>query len=149
MCLFRRNTHKKSNRFLSYARRGVPGQFLSTHDRNKCRSLHKQYTNLLILLSFGALSEEETDLVILYSFLLIKQRDNLLTASNDNIPLSAPSLKRTIESFESRQYWAFFNTTKEDLGQLYRELLFAEDYILDNNSRMSGEEVFLRGLYEL
>jgi hypothetical protein len=148
MCLYRRNSNKKPNRYLSYARRGVPGQFLSTHDRNKVRSLHKQYKNLLILLSFGSLSEEDIDTVLIYSLLLNKQRENLLRASND-IPLSQPILRRTIDSFETRQYWAFFNTTKDDLNQLYRELLFTESFIFDNESRMSGEEVFLRGLYEL
>jgi hypothetical protein len=54
---------------------------------------------------------------------------------------SSPSLGRNIDSFEDRQYWAFFNTTKENLHILYQELLFDDDILLEDGIRMPGEEV--------
>ena len=61
-----------------------------------------------------------------------------MRAENINIKTS-PSLKRTIDSFDDRQYWAFSNTTKDDLHILFNELLFPKEITLPNGSIMKIE----------
>lgn len=60
-----------------------------------------------------------------------------------------PSLRRTITSFTPSECYIYFRFTKADLRHLYQCLKFPENVLLDNRSRMTGEEIFLRGLYEL
>jgi len=58
-------------------------------------------------------------------------------------------LNITIDSFSESVCWNYFETRKEDLSRLLYGLRFPEDCVLENGSRMSGEEVLLRGLFEL
>jgi len=58
-------------------------------------------------------------------------------------------LDRDIESFNETQCWNFFGIRKEDLHRLFRSLRFPSVVKFENRSKMKGEEVFLRGLYEL
>ena len=57
--------------------------------------------------------------------------------------------QRTIESFSESECWNFFETRKEDLPRLLVVLRIPEQVKLVNGSKMSGEELLLRGLYEL
>jgi hypothetical protein len=45
--------------------------------------------------------------------------------------------------------WNYFEFRQADLYRLRRRLHFPNSCKLENNSRMSGEEVLLQGLYEL
>ena len=56
---------------------------------------------------------------------------------------------RTIESFSPCDCKIFFEFKKTDLSRLFPLLRFPDICTFDNKSVMSGEEVFLRGLYEL
>ena len=67
----------------------------------------------------------------------------------DVILPSLPSLRDSIDSFTESECWNFFETRKEDLYRLLVNLKFDDKCILENRSVMSGEEVLLRGLYEL
>ena len=60
-----------------------------------------------------------------------------------------PSLRSTIASFTESECWNFFETRKEDLHRLRVNLKFDDKCILENGSVLSGEEILLRGLYEL
>jgi len=67
----------------------------------------------------------------------------------DNIDLeSSVNKHRTIESF-GPSIKKDFRFEAAELQLLLQELKFPENVILDNRIVMSGEEVFLRGLYEL
>ena len=57
--------------------------------------------------------------------------------------------RRTIDSFTASECWNFFETRKEDLPRLLLNLRFPDQCNLENGSKMLGEEVLLRGLYEL
>ncbi len=57
--------------------------------------------------------------------------------------------KRTIESFSDSDCWNFFETRKEDLSRIQIALRIPARVTLMNVSSMSGEELMLRGLYEL
>ena len=64
--------------------------------------------------------------------------------------LNRPSRRNcSIDSFDDSQCWNFFEFRKEDLFRLFRPLNFPSICYLSNKSVMSGEEIFLRGLYEL
>ena len=56
---------------------------------------------------------------------------------------------RTIESFSPCDCKIFFEFKKADLTRVFQLLRFPDICKFDNRSEMNGEEVFLRGLYEL
>ena len=60
---------------------------------------------------------------------------------------SLASLHTTIDSFSDSE--CCFETRKEDIHRLKVNLKFEDKCILENGSVLSGEEVLLRGLYEL
>lgn len=53
------------------------------------------------------------------------------------------------EMFSRSACWNYFEFRQEDLTRLLAGLQFPESCRLENNSRMSGKEVLMRGLYEL
>ena len=55
----------------------------------------------------------------------------------------------TVDSLKPSTAKIFFNFRKDDLSRLIELFKFPEDCILENGSKMKGEEVFLRGLFEL
>jgi hypothetical protein len=55
----------------------------------------------------------------------------------------------TVDSLKHSTAKIFFNFRKDDLSRLIELFKFPEDCILENGSKMKGEEVFLRGLFEL
>ena len=74
----------------------------------------------------------------------------LLKVVDPGIVLPPPArYDRTIDSFSESQCWNFFECRKEDLYRLLRELKFPTTCHFDNQGKLSGEEVLLRGLYEL
>jgi hypothetical protein len=67
-----------------------------------------------------------------------------------DIPLEpCVDLQRTIQSFSDSECWNYFETRKEDLYRLLDCLQIPPEVRLENRSNMSGENVLLRGLYEL
>ena len=55
----------------------------------------------------------------------------------------------SLESMTDMFSKEFLRFRKEDLRRLFNLLNFPEKVVLDNRSTMTGEEVFMRGLYEL
>jgi hypothetical protein len=55
----------------------------------------------------------------------------------------------TVDSLKPSTAKIFFNFRKDDLSRLIELFKFPEDCVLENGSKMKGEEVFLRGLFEL
>jgi hypothetical protein len=55
----------------------------------------------------------------------------------------------SLESMTNMFSKEFLRFRKEDLRRLFILLNFPEKVVLDNRSTMTGEEVFMRGLYEL
>ena len=72
------------------------------------------------------------------------------TVTYDDEPTdSTPDRKRTISSFTPCECKIFFQFRRDDLVFLCRELRFPDIVKLNNGIKMPGEEVMLRGLYEL
>eukprot|EP01035_Chromulina_nebulosa_P020050 gene20050-26030_t len=57
--------------------------------------------------------------------------------------------RRLIDTFSDSDCWNFFETRKEDLYRLKEALRIPDKVILSNGSSMPGEELMLRGLYQL
>lgn len=68
----------------------------------------------------------------------------------EEVPLEKPRrLNRSIGSFCESDCYIFFRFKQTDLIALVDLLQLNETFMFDNNERMSGEEILLRGLYEL
>ena len=78
----------------------------------------------------------------LFNYLYIRIEPNVFM-------LRTPKLSRTIDSFTESECWNYFETRRQDLPRLRTALLLDRDCILSNGIRMTGEEIMLRGLYEL
>ena len=65
-------------------------------------------------------------------------------------PAEKPERKDvTVDSFKPSTAKLFFNFKKDDLSRLIDLFKFPEYCILENGSKMKGEQLFLRGLFEL
>jgi hypothetical protein len=100
-------------------------------------------------------AKEDGDMV-LHSDLMHKSRvaikrymEIVILPHDAPVPVSIPDRHRTIESFSESDCWQYFETRKADLYRMVEGLSFPEECVLENRSVMSGEEVFLRGMYEL
>jgi hypothetical protein len=60
-----------------------------------------------------------------------------------------PDKKTTIDDFSDDECWNFFETRKEDLQRLKTALRIPEIVVFNNRQSLSGENVFLRSMYEL
>ena len=134
-------TRKRSNRYLSIIKRGISGLFSSSHDKNYLDKLERINRSLLVMLLIMESDDSEEYEKLFLLALLSAKRYRTLSRADDLEVKSSPNLFRTIDSFEERQYWGFFNTTREDLHELYSELLFPTECKLDNGAFLSGEEV--------
>ena len=65
------------------------------------------------------------------------------------LPMAPGSLKRTIEDFSLDVCGPFFRFRRSELHRICKALSFPEQMTLSNRESMAGEEVMLRGLYEL
>ena len=93
-------------------------------------------------------SDEESQQLSLLAHLALKKYCNIVYFEVEG--LSRPiRLDRRIVSFSPSQCWNFFETRQEDLIRLLHVLRLPELWTLTNGSTMAGEEVMLRGLYEL
>jgi hypothetical protein len=73
-----------------------------------------------------------------------------MTAGPDVELEHQPNLHRTIDSFNDDSSLLHFRFKKrEDLRRMLHLLQFPDDIKMDNRSWQRGEEVFLRGLYEM
>jgi hypothetical protein len=65
-------------------------------------------------------------------------------------PIESPMRKEiSLENMTHMFSKEFLRFRKEDITRLFILLRFPEKVVLENRSTMSGEEVFMRGLYEL
>ena len=96
-------------------------------------------------LSEGA--DEKEDINLMLEALVARYLS--ITVTDDEGLEKCSRFNRTIDSFSASDCKIFFEFKKVDLWRLLPLLNFPEECILDNCSNMPGEEVFLRGLYEL
>jgi hypothetical protein len=136
---------KKPARKLSLRKRFLA---LTSNEAVYVRSLEKRLFKLLTGLKQLRLSKQCKSHGISLAKAIAEEILRVITVPDVILP-SLPSLRDSIESFTESECWNFFETRKEDLYRLLVNLKFDDKCILENRSVMSGEEVLLRGLYEL
>ena len=134
---------KKSARKLSLRKRFLA---LSSNEAVHLRFYEKQLLKLMLRLRNHRLSKDTKAKGIAIASLLLNEMIKLEPAVTLE-PLI--DYRRTIDSFTASECWNFFETRKEDLPRLLLNLRFPDQCNLENGSKMPGEEVLLRGLYEL
>jgi len=135
---------KKTARQLSIRRRHTA---IDSNDQVYGRKLEKLIKALIVKASIEIDMEEKVKILRMIKLLSIKYFQ--LTFETYQ-PLPRPlRWVVSIDSFSGDECWNFFTTRKGDLWRLCTALRFPESIVLNNGSRMPGEEVFLRGLYEL
>ena len=137
---------RKTNlRFRCYA--------LCSNERILLENLQKGILQSLFISKYKTNLDRSTkEKFFLWGKILFKAYLEIIT-----VPLDAEEVPRplrwnsTIDSFTVSQCWNFFETRKSDLPLLMKALRFKVDeyYILENGCKMLGEEIMLRGLYEL
>ena len=121
---------------------------LTSNEAVYVRSLDKHLFKLLTGLKQLRLSKKCKAEGISLAKATAEEMLRVMIAPNVVLP-SLSSLRDSIDSFTESECWNFFETRKEDLYRLNVNLKFEDKCILENRSVMSGEEVLLRGLYEL
>ena len=136
---------KKSARKLSLRKRFLA---LSSNEAVQLRFYEKQLLRLMLRLRNHRLSKDAKVKGIAIASLLLNEMINIATEPAVTLePLV--DYRRTIDSFTASECWNYFETRKEDLKRLLLNLRFPDKCTLENGSKMPGEEVLLRGLYEL
>jgi len=140
-------TLKKTAKFLSYRQRY---RALNSNDQVKARNLKRLLLFLMVQKSFEDSSSSEftnrSFEIAAAQYLNLVMTDVKLT----NAPKVTPQLRCHIDEFHDYECKLMFSfRSKSCLHRLKKALNFPEYIIFSNRSRMSGEECFLRGLYEL
>ena len=143
---------KASSVFTNFQRRKTSKQLpyrfrykaISSHDQVEARKWRK-YFLFFVILSFINKSFKNTFVLpaIKYFSLILEDRD---AYEEDEKP---PRKVVTIDSFSFSTCKLFFNFQRADLQHLLELFKFPDTVHFKNKGKMSGEEVFLRGLYEL
>ena len=143
---------KASSIFTNFQRRKTSKQLpyrfrykaISSHDQVEARKWRK-YFLFFVILSFINKSFKNTFVLpaIKYFSLILEDRD---AYEEDEKP---PRKVVTIDSFSFSTCKLFFNFQRADLQHLLELFNFPDTVHFKNKGKMSGEEVFLRGLYEL
>lgn len=137
---------RKPAKHMSYRRRFSS---LTSQEQVKLRKLRKIWLCVLIKLKTQYLVEEIRNRLLLV-LKLVTVRYLHIIVDPDYVPLERPlRTNRTIESFSSSDCYIFFQFSKPDLTRSINLLRFPDEITFDNGAKFCGEEVFLRGLYEL
>ena len=140
---------KKPNRYLSIRKRYVESYFLSSNDQVFLRGARIIAARLALTLKFDAsLDIAARRRVVLLQMTTLRRHDQLLAGSPTRLP-ALSSRGRSLDSFDECDIGYYFKNTKSDLKRLFELLSFKRRHIHPNRSVMSGEEVFLRGYFEL
>jgi hypothetical protein len=135
-------TPKKTAKQLAYRSRHLA---LTSSEQVKCRKL-KKIIKTLIVKSENDQSNEDID----YLLKLFVAKYISLAYSYEIPSVSKRyNRNRTINSFTNSECYINFRFRSAELKRLYPLLKFGEQCILENGINMPGEELFLRGLYEL
>ena len=115
------------------------------------KMVSKRYYRIFYISLVKSIKSDEADLKVKYKKLAQWAYLKYLFEVVDLSSALPPPIRldRTIDSFSESQCWNFFECRKGDLYRLLKELKFPTTCYFDNRGKMSGEEVFLRGLYEL
>lgn len=122
---------------------------LTSHDQIRIRRLKQLILTFLATLHMDADMDEDLRERLSLATKIATARYLSLVFHDENEDAPTPDRKRTIDSFSDSECNAFFRFVKVQLHELVVLFKFPEFCILSNGAKMPGEEVMLRGLYEL
>jgi hypothetical protein len=132
---------RKTAKQLSYRFRH---KAITSHEQVEARKWRKLFV-LFLIMSFS-----NKFLRNLYVLPAVKYFSIICEDCDNSEPAEKPERKDvTVDSFKPSTAKLFFNFKKDDLSRLIDLFKFPEYCILENGSKMKGEELFLRGLFEL
>ena len=136
---------RKSARKLYYRHRHLA---LSSNDLIKSNRIKKFLQYLMIILGSKQLTaEKRAKLQRCFRILAALYLNIVVEPERSLEPLIRRD--RTIDSFSFSECFINFRFGRAELTRLFTALKFPEWVYFSNRSKMKGEEVFLRGLYEL
>jgi hypothetical protein len=139
---------RKVARDLAYRRRGE--QALNGNEQVFLKKLKRMIVMGLIRRDQLHVQNDPKELERVETFLRICMLKYYKTKVDRFEPLQPhPSRKRTIDSFDLDVCDSFFRFTRLELHRVLANLRMPEKMCFQNGASMSGEEVMLRGLYEL
>jgi hypothetical protein len=133
---------RKASYKLSYRYRWLR---LTSHEQVELRTLRNMFMYGLVLKYSGVDAIRLRDLLALISLRYM----SILFIFDPVVRLGSLPLRTSINEFNDSDCHIFFRFLKADLHNLRQLLRFPDKIVFENGSTMSGEEVFLRGLYEL
>ena len=135
---------RRKAKHLSYRKRHLS---LSSIEQVRLKRLKKIILALFCKIGMTDDTEEKKDLNDMLEAVVLKYL-SIVVVYKDDMDM-CERYDRTISSFSPSDCKTFFEFKKADLVRLFPLLNIPEICKFDNRSEMSGEEVFLRGLYEL
>ena len=133
---------RRSSKRLSYRYRW---QRLTSHEQVELRYLRKQFILVATLRELADDDERIPDLLTAIGLRYASVTFNF----SARIRLGTVVLRTSINDFNDSDCFIFFRFLKADLFRLLILLNFPHTVKFNNRAKMSGEEVMLRGLYEL
>ena len=141
--VFKGHRMKRPNRDLSFRRRSGYGHNLTSNEQVQLDNLWNLIITLIVRLRR---KPDDKRMKLLLKCTISTYLTNLYAEDTKLSKLS--DRKRTIESFGSA-IKILFRFESKDLRIILKECRFPLLVRFDNNSKMTGEEVLLRGLFEL
>ena len=135
-------SRRKSSKKLSYRYRWLR---LTSHEQVELWFLRRQF---IIAIAAQELADGDKRIPAILKAIALKYV-SIAYSFGQNIRLGTVVLRTRISDFNDSDCFIFFRFLKADLYRLLHLWEFPETIRFDNRSRMSGEEVMLRGLYEL
>lgn len=136
---------RKPSRYLSYRKRYLA---LSSNHQVQCRKIKRQLLCCLLLREDDHLEEAE-DLDKVVDLLIVKYLSHTMISPSEIMNTAIPILRRSINSFSISDSPIFFGFQLNDLHTLFDLLKIPDIITFDNRMSLPGEDLFLRGLYEL
>ncbi len=114
------------------------------------RKLEKYLLTICALLDRGDTTQQSKhNLQVIFKSLTLFFLSFTCDRNSISLLKRIPRKSIKIDNFDPDECFIYFRFRKDDLHNLLLLLRFPSFFIFDNRIRMSGEEVFLRGLYEL
>ena len=122
---------------------------LNSNEQVDLRKIKKYLCSLLLLFASKNLSKEKKEKVKVAIFFLNLLHIKISKISDGEV-LKKPkaSVHETIDSFAESIWKLNFRFERKDMHRLFVLFKFPAVVTFDNRSKMFGEEVFCRGLYE-
>jgi nuclease HARBI1 len=140
---------RRPHRYLSVHKRFVERYSLSSNEQVRARRIRKATIRVATMIKFGGTYDAPTRRRLVVTLILLSQAYNSMFFVYPARIERLISLGLGFSSFDESQVGYYYKLRKDDLIKLFSLLEFEQSCVLNDRSRMKGEEVFLRGYFEL